>query len=165
MSDNELRKHRCCFIGHRKIHKTDRLRDILRATIIDLIINEDVCDFLFGSRSEFDDLRLEIVSDLKKEYLQIRRIYVRAEYPCIDDDYYAYLLERYDGTYYPKNIENSGKLAYVKRNAEMIEKSDCCIFYYDKNYIAPYRRKNKHDLFMKGRFVLVKLHIFQWHFE
>ncbi len=88
----------------------------MHTTIIDLIVNKGVFNFLFGSRSEFDDLCYEVVCELKKEYPYIRRIYVRAEYPYIDDDYKAYLLERYDDTYYPKHIENSGKSAYVERN-------------------------------------------------
>lgn len=136
----------CCFIGHRKIHKTSRLIDDLHTAIVDLIVNKGVCNFLFGSRSEFDALCLEIVSELKIEYPHIRRIYVRAEYPYIDDDYKAYLLKRYEGTYYPKHIENSGKLAYVERNIEMINNSGYCIFYYDETYIPPRIRKSSRDL-------------------
>ena len=136
----------CCFIGHRKIHKADRLIDELHTTIIDLIVNKGVCNFLFGSRSEFNDLCLEIVSELKIEYPHIKRIYVRAEYPYIDDDYKAYLLESYDDTYYPKHIEKSGKSAYVERNIEMINNSAYCIFYYEENYIPPRIRKSHCDL-------------------
>ena len=101
-------------IGHRNIHKTDRLKNDLHTAIVDLIINKGVCNFLFGSRSEFDGLCLEVVSELKKEYPHIKRIYVRAEYPYIDDDYKAYLLKSYEDTYYPKHIEKSGKSAYVR---------------------------------------------------
>ena len=136
----------CCFIGHRKIHKTHRLIDDLHTTILDLIVNKGVCIFLFGSRSEFDDLGLEVVSELKKEYPHIRRVYVRAEYPYIDDDYKAYLLESYEDTYYPKHIENSGKSAYVERNIEMINNSDYCIFYYDATYKPQRIRKSSRDL-------------------
>ena len=136
----------CCFIGHRKIHKADRLIDELHTTIIDLIVNKGVCNFLFGSRSEFNDLCLEIVSELKIEYPHIKRIYVRAEYPYIDDDYKAYLLESYDDTYYPKHIEKSGKSAYVERNIDMINNSEYCIFYYDETYKPPRVRKSRRDL-------------------
>ena len=120
--------------------------DELHTTIIDLIVNKGVYNFLFGSRSEFDDLCYEVVCELKKEYPHIRRIYVRAEYPYIDDDYKAYLLERYEDTYYPKHIENSGKSAYVERNLEMINNSEYCFLYYDENYIPPRTRKSHSDL-------------------
>ena len=136
----------CCFIGHRKIHITSRLIDDLHTAIVDMIVNKGVCNFMFGSRSEFDALCLEVVSEIKKEYPHIRRIYVRAEYPYIDDDYKAYLLERYDDTYYPKHIEKSGKSAYVERNLEMINNSAYCIFYYDESYIPPHIRKSRRDL-------------------
>ena len=137
----------CCFIGHRKVNKTDRLIEDLRIVILDLILNKNVCNFLFGSRSEFDDLCLEAVSELKKEYLHIRRIYVRAEYPYIDDDYKAYLLERYEYTYYPEGMKNSGRASYIERNYEMINKSDFCICYYDENYKPPHRQNSRNDIF------------------
>jgi uncharacterized phage-like protein YoqJ len=131
---SENNQHNCCFIGHRKIQETDRLKAVLYKTIKDLIVNNKVCNFLFGSRSEFDSLCLEIVSDLKREYPYINRIYVRAEYPYIENDYIAYLLKSYDDTYYPENIKNSGKAAYIERNFEMIRRSNYCIFYYDETY-------------------------------
>ena len=57
----------CCFIGHRKINETDGLRTDLYSKIEDLIINDAVCNFLFGSRSNLNDLCLEIVTKLKEK--------------------------------------------------------------------------------------------------
>ena len=56
-------------------------------------------------------------------------------------DYKLYLLEKYEESYYPDNVLNSGKLVYIKRNFEMIDKSKFCIIYYDKNYIPSCHRK------------------------
>ena len=137
----------CCFIGHRKINETDRLKSDVKSAIIDLIINKGVCIFLFGSKSAFNDLCHETVSELKEVYPHIGRIYVRAEYPYINDDYRSYLLEKYEDTYYPEHIENSGRAAYVERNYEMIQNSDYCICYYDENYAPPRRRNSRRDLF------------------
>ena len=131
---SEHNHHTCCFIGHRKIQETDRLKAVLYSTIKDLIVNNKVCNFLFGSRSEFDSLCLEIVSDLKREYPYINRIYVRAEFPYIENDYKAYLRKSYEDTYYPDHIKNSGKAAYIERNFEMIRRSNYCIFYYNETY-------------------------------
>ena len=55
---------------------------------------------------------------------------MRAEYPYIDDEYKKYLLQFCDETYFPENLVNAQKSAYVKRNYEMIDKSDFCVFYF-----------------------------------
>ncbi|MBE7060026.1 MAG: hypothetical protein E7389_04315 [Ruminococcaceae bacterium] len=136
----------CCFIGHRKINETDRLRADLYSKIEDLIINHAVCNFLFGSRSNFNDLCFEIVTELKEKYPYIIRVYVRAEFPYINDDYRAYLVEKYEDTYYPEHMVDAGRAAYVERNYEMIKNSDYCICYYDENYAPPRRRNSRRDL-------------------
>ena len=35
----------------------------------------------------------------------------------------------------PERVKNSGKASYILRNQKMIDASDFCVFYYDKNYI------------------------------
>ena len=61
----------CCFIGHRKIERTKELEDRVFNLVEDLIQNSNVDTFLFGSRSEFNDLCYEIVSFLKEKYPNI----------------------------------------------------------------------------------------------
>ena len=56
----------CSFIGHRKIDESEELKQRLINVIEDLIVNHNVFTFLFGSRSEFNDLCHEIVTNLKK---------------------------------------------------------------------------------------------------
>ena len=56
----------CCFIGHRKIEKSIELKQRVEETIKDLIENKGMNIFLFGSRSEFDDLCHSIVTELQK---------------------------------------------------------------------------------------------------
>ena len=117
MSEFEIdEKHTCCFIGHRKINETPQLRDSLISKIEKLIAENNVDMFLFGSKSAFDDLCREVVTELKKEYNHIKRIYVRAEYPYISEDYKQYLLKFYDNTYYPEKMLGADKAAYVERN-------------------------------------------------
>jgi len=125
----------CCFIGHRIIEYTIELEEKLKTYIEDLILNKNVRYFLFGSRSQFDELCLKIVSNLKIKYPYIKRIYVRAEYKNIDKKYEDYLLQDYDETFFPHKIENAGRFAYVERNQIMIDKSDYCVFYYKDNYL------------------------------
>lgn len=131
----------CCFVGHRNVVVTEALRGQLYSIIENLIVNEGVDTFLFGSKSEFDSLCYECVTVLKQKYSHIKRVYVRAEFPEINESYKAYLLERYEQTYYPESVTRAGKSVYLKRNYEMIQKSDFCVFYYNENCL-PNNRKS-----------------------
>ena len=131
----------CCFFGHRTINETEELKSKLNKIIEKLIVDEKVDTFLFGSKSRFDSLCLELVTELKEKYPHIKRIYVRAEYPYISEHYKNYLLESYEDTYYPKKIISAGRAAYVERNYEMIDNSRFCIVYYDEAN-APTTRKS-----------------------
>lgn len=141
------KEHTCCFFGHRKIEVTDELVSRLNDIVEDLIVEKKVNTFLFGSKSQFDKLCLAVVTDLKRKYPHIRRIYVRAEFPYIDEDYTAYLLEMYDHTYYPERMINAGRATYVECNYEMINNSRYCVIYYDENYMPPRRKNSRRDLF------------------
>ena len=140
-----------CFFGHRKIDVSDELKTVLYKEIENLIVDDEITTFLFGSKSQFDDLCYKIVSELKNKYPNIRRIYVRAESEFIDGEgsraYREGLMEHYEHTYYPESVSGAGKAVYVKRNQHMIDESAVCVVYYDENY-APLRRKHsRRDLF------------------
>ena len=137
----------CSFFGHRKIDITNELKHKLFTICENLIVEKNVNTFLFGSKSRFYNLCYEIISVLKEKYPYIERIYVRAEFPYIDEKYESYLLEKYEGTFFPEKIINSGKAIYIERNFEMINNSAFCIFYYDENYLPPRRKNSKTDLF------------------
>ena len=142
---NEL--HTCCFFGHRKVPNKEAIKSNIYKEAENLIVNKNVSTFLFGSKSEFDDICYEVITALKEKYSHIKRVYVRAEFQHIDIFYKSYLLESYEDTYYPEQIENSGKASYVERNQEMINKSCYCIVYYDENYTPPERKNSKQNLF------------------
>ncbi len=134
-----------CFIGHRVIKKSSKLIYKLKKTIVSLI-NIGATTFLFGSKSEFNDLSWEIVTKLKETYPFIKRVYVRSAYQYIDNIYEKYLLESYEKTYFPPAVEKANKCSYIKRNYEMIDSSSFCVFYYNKNYTPPLQN-NKMLLF------------------
>lgn len=136
-----MKTNTCCFIGHRKIFEAEYLKSHIREIIEKLITTEKVDTFLFGSHSQFNTYCLKIVTELKEKYPHIKRIYVRAEYQYINEDYKNYLLQDYEDTYYPEKISGSGKAAYIERNYEMIDNSDFCLFYYNEG-IAPMSRKS-----------------------
>ncbi|MBE6701695.1 MAG: DUF1273 family protein [Ruminococcaceae bacterium] len=131
----------CCFFGHRTINESEDLKRKLTDTVENLIVNKKVDTFLFGSKSRFDSLSLEVVTKLKEKYPHVKRIYVRAEFPFISEDYMAHLLRFYDDTYYPEKLITSGKAVYVERNFEMINNSKYCVVYYDEQN-APTTRKS-----------------------
>ena len=130
----------CCFIGHRTINETEELKALLCEVIEKLILDENVDTFLFGSKSRFDSMCLELVTAIKERYPHIKRVYVRAEFPVIGDDYKAYLLRSYEDTYYPEKVIGAGKAAYVERNCEMIDNSRFCIIYYDESNVPAMRK-------------------------
>ena len=136
-----MKENICCFWGHRTIEETEELKSKLTEVIEKLIVEKYVDTFLFGSKSRFNSLCLELVTELKQKYPHIKRIYVRAEYPDINEQYTGYLSESYEDTYYPEHIRKSGRAAYVERNYEMVDKSKYCIVYYDELH-APTTRKS-----------------------
>lgn len=130
----EIKKEKTCsFFGHRKTEASEELKMRLTETIEEMILKNGVDTFLFGSRSDFDKLSLDTVTALKEKYPHIKRIYVRAEYPYINESYTSYLMKKYDFTYFPEKIINAGKAVYVERNREMIDKSRFCIIFYNES--------------------------------
>ena len=136
----------CCFVGHRNVEKTLKLREKLMSTIRSLIVEKNVDRFLFGSKSKFDDFCQEVVKELREVYPHIKRVYVRVYYPELGEPYIGYILRDFEDTYMPERIENAGVARYVERNQEMIDGSDYCIFYYDENYEPPRRKYSKRSV-------------------
>ncbi len=130
----------CCFIGHRKIKDTPKLRERLQGILLDLAESGTV-NFVFGDHSAFDSLCYEMVSKLKEKHPEIKRINFRKTYEDTDDYTMQFLIKGYEESICPKGVGNAGRASYVERNQAMIRESDVCIFYYDENY-QPSRRKN-----------------------
>ena len=139
-----------CFIGHRTIEKTEELTALVKETVATLV-KKGATTFLFGSMSEFDILSWEVVTEFKKEYPCIKRVYVRAVIQCIDKSYEEYLLKFYEETYYPPKLVNAGKYSYVERNYEMIDSSTYCVFYYNENYAVSLKRQNIRNKFFSSQ--------------
>ncbi len=123
------------FIGHRKIEQTFELKEKLTNEIERLIVNDNADTFLFGSKSEFNDLCYEVVSNLKSKYVYIQRVFVRAEYEFIDKSYSDYLLTLYEDTFFPIEVQKAGMLSYIKRNQVMIDMSDVLVTFCNPKYI------------------------------
>ncbi len=121
-------------IGHRKIQKTEKLIKKLTKVITELVEKENADTFLFGSRSEFDNLCYDIVTELRYKHVYINRILVRDSYQYIDFHYTNYLLKYYEDTLYPPRVQGAGALCSILRNEVMIDMCDVMLTYYDVNY-------------------------------
>ena len=146
---NRYIKKSCSFFGHRNVEATDELKHKVKLIVEDLIINHDVSIFLFGSRSNFDSLCHLVVTELKETFPEIKRvIYTAKSETCLleneKEKYQALCLHLQELNHYLPCFEeefehktkySAGKASYVERNQALIDDSDYCIFYYQKNYV------------------------------
>ena len=130
----------CCFKGHRDIEDKEKL--LIKTTeVVQSLIEQGVKIFYFGSKSSFNSLCLNVVTDLKATYPDIKLVYARSMYSYVNEFYKNYLLEIYDDTFMPQGVENAGRASYVKRNQAIIDASDYCVFYYNQNYLPPKKER------------------------
>lgn len=149
-----MQKHKtyktCCFIGHRKIKITEELTKEIYDYVEHLIVCENVKRFLFGSKSEFDELCHRIITELKEKYREIKRV----GYTCRGESVikeserekwekiYSDIEKRevrlfgVEEEFEHKNKYVACKGAYIERNQAMIDDSDYCLFYYNEHYVA-----------------------------
>lgn len=151
---------KCCFIGHRNVNATIELIKRIDTYIRMLIEQKGVRVFLFGSKSQFDDLCHERVTKMQGEYPDVKRIAFtcRSEYACMKDEKEEreriaravtkrdIKYKDYDGVRQSERIYNAGKASYVERNQDMINESAYCVFYYNPYYLPPKRKQSKRSL-------------------
>ena len=147
----------CSFFGHRNVLITKNLKSQLFELIENLIVNYNVSIFLFGSRSTFDFICHLVVTELKERYPNIKRIaYTCKNETCTLEKERKKLEQTYsyfnkqkirllgvEEEYNFKNKYVARKSSYIQRNQAMINNSDFCIFYYDKNYKPPLKKYSK----------------------
>ena len=66
MTNNINDELACSFFGHRNAMLSEDMKDKLKELIENLILKHNVTNFLFGSRSNFNNTCHTIVTDLKK---------------------------------------------------------------------------------------------------
>ena len=145
-----MEKHKTCsFFGHRKISASNLLKQRVHSCIEDLIIKYNVQTFLFGSKSDFNDLCHSVVSELKGKYPHIKRLcYTCKSETCTleverqeREKVYSRILRHevhllgFEEEFEHKTKYEAGRASYVERNLAMINDSDFCVFYYNKEYV------------------------------
>lgn len=156
-----MEKHKICsFFGHREMEITEEIKQKVKLVIQNLIVNEQVSTFLFGSRSNFNYLCLLVVTELKENYPNIKRIaYTCRSEACIleserqkwENIYSRFQKQKVNLIGVEEEFEHktkytSGRASYVERNQAMINDSDYCVFYYDKNYQPKPRKYSKRSV-------------------
>lgn len=139
---------KCSFIGHRTVEDSRQVASILKKSIITLIEKKGVNTFLFGSRSEFNDICHQVVTELRVQYPVLTRIAYtcRSEWACMESEReenergFSKIMNKeislkgYEGEVEFDKKYEAGRASYIERNQAMINDSDVCIFYYNDTY-------------------------------
>lgn len=145
-----MEKHKTCsFFGHRTLDTHSNLKQRIKDCVVDLITNSNVEIFLFGSKSSFNDLCHSVVSEVKEKYPNIKRVYYtcKSETCTLEKErqklekIYSKILNQeihllgFEEEFEHKTKYTAGRASYVERNQAMINDSDFCVFFYNKNYV------------------------------
>lgn len=114
----------CTFFGHRDA--PDKIKPILKSTIIDLIENKNVKFFYVGNNGSFDRMVREVLKELKSIYKI--NYYVVLAYIPQNSEYNDYS----DTVYFDELNTKPYKLRIIERNKIMLKKSDIIITYVSK---------------------------------
>jgi len=139
---------KCSFIGHRAVKDKEKVASILKEQIVKLVEEKGVNTFLFGSKSEFNDICHQAVTELRELYPFIKRIAYtcRSEFACMENErekteqsiskllHQDVSLKGYESEVEFDKKYKAGRASYIERNQAMIDDSDYCVFYYNENY-------------------------------
>lgn len=149
-----------CFIGHRSITNTEQIKISLINTVTELIY-KGADTFLFGSRSDFNFLCWTVVTGFQSQFPNIKRISYNTPHEATFtskeerercEKIFSQSLKNevhfadYEEVVDSRKSSKANKNTYIMRNQEMIENSDICVFYYDKDYLPPRRKQSKSSI-------------------
>ena len=139
------------FFGHSKIYNCADLASEIENTILNQIIKDEKITFYCGGYGDFDNLCAKVCKSIKQNGVHCEILLVipylpetgRTDIRCkIDSSFY-------DGSIYPPLERVPKRLAILKRNEWMIDKSDLIIGFVKHDYGGAYtaleyaRRKGK----------------------
>ena len=123
----------CSCFGHFNVDITEELR-ARTSKEIDKAVADGVRIFLFGGRSDFDDLVYDIVTDKKAQAPQfdIKRIFCFPLYKQLLKPPNWFNKKEYEGYDCPCKHFDWWYTSIYYRNCAMIDKSDLVLFYAEK---------------------------------
>lgn len=138
----------CAFIGHRNCKITKELKNEVVFIVEELINKEGVLNFLFGSKSVFNDFCHEVVTALMPKYTNIKRVfYTCSSESCIlekdrirmENAYFLASGKNIKLLGFEEEVEHKNKYvanvaSYIERNYAMIDDCDFVVIYYNENY-------------------------------
>lgn len=125
-----------CFTGHRDVRDTEKVQRTL-LNILKSLINDGAEDFYAGGAIGFDTLAAAAVIRLRQIYPQIK---LHLVLPCCEAEQTARWTDSQKSEYWSilaaaDSVEYTSEHYYdgcmKKRNARLIELSDCCVCYYN----------------------------------
>lgn len=126
----------CFFIGHRDAPES--IRPGLEQEVERHILELGVTEFVVGHYGNFDRMAANAVLRVKKHYPSVRLTMLLPYHPA---ERAVALPEGYDGSYYPRGLEQvPRKYAILRANRYMVEEADYLIAY------APYSVGNSRKL-------------------
>lgn len=120
----------CSCFGHFTVEITDELK-ARSSKEIDKAIDRGIRIFLFGGRSDFDDLVYDIVSEirLQNSHLNLKRIFCFPLEKQLRKPPNWFLQKEYDGYSCPTKDFDWWYTSIYYRNCAMIDQSDLVLFY------------------------------------
>ena len=154
-----MRVKTCCFIDSGIVYINRRKETQIYDVLESIVVNDGVGTFIFGGRTTFADMCLDIVTALKNKYPHITRVrYICGNEAAVLQSKY----DRYKGIYMPfegmsvyqaivdkeyrvtpKSV--GGPDVYAERDMAMVDNSDICVFYYsdERHMVSQY---NRHEI-------------------
>ncbi len=157
MSDDKMRKHCCCFTGHRVIPPAEYTAVKKRvAETVESLIAQGVRFFAAGGARGFDTLAAQTVLELKRSHPDIRLILVL---PCkdqtrgwnpADKEAYDRVLKQADKTVWLAERYYDGCMHV--RNRRLVDNAAVCVCYLKHNmggtaYTVRYAREQNLTIF------------------
>lgn len=130
-----------CFFGHREVDNYQLVESKTFEIVADLIRNKEYVDFLVGRNGEFDQIVSSAVKKAQRNVFHANSSlilvlpYLTAEYRDNVDSFDDY----YDNVEIMEDKDTHFKAAIQKRNREMVDRSDLCVFYVDHNSGGAYQ--------------------------
>jgi len=135
--EEELRKHRCCFTGHRpeKLHESEEEIKSRLSVAINAAIEDGFSVFISGMARGVDIWAAEVVLDLKETHPEIKLV-AASPYLGFEKGWSASWQERYNSILAQSDAvrficPGYNKRCFLIRNEWMVDRSSLLIAYYD----------------------------------